>query len=679
MCRIFKALCWWAIIWRATTFWRQYSTDELPAVAAHLEVIDLSALLDKDATTRVGTLPEKTAVIYTGIYYDGDGVSYLPRDALAAVSKAANRPIVTDVDSLIGYGAVGGFVLNNVSFGEAAAQVVLRILDGESAAAIPVALGDVIKPVFDWRELQRWKIVEKRLPPGSEIRFRPSGIWDQYRTQVLITLAIVLFQTALIAWLIIEHRRRQTAELEARRRLAQVEHMNRSAGVGALSAAFAHDLNQPLGAIRSNAEAAEILLGKEKPDLPLVKEILADILRSDQHAAGIVAHLRDLLRKSEVEGQIVDINEAVNLVLELVQPGGSHQERDVEHGARSAAASRTRRLDPVAAGHPQSGLERHGCDAGRRLDQPEAGDPHVDGQRIRRPGRDLGFRARHCGRQVAEYFRAVFHHQAERPGPRLVHRAHDRRTLRRQDLGRKPGRRRRHFPHQPAARRGARRMSDASAVIHVVDDDALFRTAISRLLKASGFQVALYESAQQLLDAPSSGTAGCILLDVQMSGLSGPQLQDRLAERGNRLPIIFVTGHGDIPTSVRTIKAGAQDFLTKPVSRVALLETIRRALERYEELHAQDLRDAARLTLVARLTPREREVFELVVRGKINKQIAHELGTSERTIKAHRHKVMEKCEVKSLAELVIIAERMGALSATNTGGPTTVAKIKAGE
>jgi FixJ family two-component response regulator len=221
-------------------------------------------------------------------------------------------------------------------------------------------------------------------------------------------------------------------------------------------------------------------------------------------------------------------------------------------------------------------------------------------------------------------------------------------------------------------------MSDASAVIHVVDDDASFRLAMSRVLSASGFQVALYESAQQLLDAPPAGKAGCILLDVEMSGLSGPQLQERLTERGNRLPIIFLTGHGDIPTSVRTIKAGAQDFLTKPVPRLQLLDTIRCALDRYEKLQAQDLRASALRSRVARLTPREREVFELVVRGRLNKQIAHDLGTSERTIKAHRHQVMEKCEVKSLAELVITAERIGIVPASE-GGDLAIQKVKAGD
>ena len=152
---------------------------------------------------------------------------------------------------------------------------------------------------------------------------------------------------------------------------------------------------------------------------------------------------------------------------------------------------------------------------------------------------------------------------------------------------------------------------------------------------------------------------GCILLDVQMPGLNGPQLQQRLIDLGNRLPIIFVTGHGDIPTSVRAIKAGASDFLTKPVQKAKLLAAIEGALAHDTKRRAQDDELAVLRARVARLTPREREVFALVVRGKLNKQIAGELGTSERTIKAHRQKVMEKCEAQSLAELVRLAERLG--------------------
>jgi RNA polymerase sigma factor (sigma-70 family) len=196
-------------------------------------------------------------------------------------------------------------------------------------------------------------------------------------------------------------------------------------------------------------------------------------------------------------------------------------------------------------------------------------------------------------------------------------------------------------------------MQHASHVIHVVDNDSSFRSAIARLLNAAGYEVALYETSQQLLDRPPTRMSDCILLDVQMPGLSGLQLQDRLSKLGNRLPIVFLSGHADIPTSVRVIKA--EDFLTKPVTKEQLLESIRRALDHAEELRARGEQADTLFARVASLTPRERQVFALVVRGMLNKQIAHELGTSERTVKAHRHMVMQKCGVRSVAELVRIA------------------------
>ena len=210
-------------------------------------------------------------------------------------------------------------------------------------------------------------------------------------------------------------------------------------------------------------------------------------------------------------------------------------------------------------------------------------------------------------------------------------------------------------------------MTSAIPVIHVVDDDASFRTAIGRLLRAAGYEVALYESAHLLLKELPNNEPGCILLDVQMPDLSGPELQDRLVELGNALPIVFLTGHGDIPMSVRAIKTGAEDFLSKPASKKTLLEAVEQALTRYEERREQHEQLTALRVLVAAFTPREREVFALVVRGKLNKQIAFELGTSERTIKAHRHNIMQKLKVHSLAEAVSIAERLGFVAAQSNG------------
>ncbi len=200
-------------------------------------------------------------------------------------------------------------------------------------------------------------------------------------------------------------------------------------------------------------------------------------------------------------------------------------------------------------------------------------------------------------------------------------------------------------------------------LVHVVDDDASFRTAIERRLKLAGYEVATYATAEGLLDAdPDDAQPGCILLDVRIPGLSGPDLQGCLIARGSTLPIIFLTGYADTPTTVRAMRAGAEDFLTKPVSSEQLLDAIERALARQNAARAQRGRLATFRACLATLTHRERQVFDLIVRGRINKQVAHELGTTERTVKAHRHQVMEKMQVPSLAELVSIAERLGMLA-----------------
>jgi FixJ family two-component response regulator len=199
--------------------------------------------------------------------------------------------------------------------------------------------------------------------------------------------------------------------------------------------------------------------------------------------------------------------------------------------------------------------------------------------------------------------------------------------------------------------------------VHIVDDDASFRTAIERRLKLAGYEVATYASAEHLLDRlPSESVPGCVLLDVRMPGLSGPELQERMSELGGTLPIIFLTGHPDIPATVRAIKAGADDFLTKPVTSDDLLKAIARAIAHHEVSRGLKSKlDMVRAHLAA-LTPRERQVFDLVIRGDTNKHAARSLGCTERTIKAHRHMVMEKMQVQSLAELVSLAERIGVLA-----------------
>ena len=197
--------------------------------------------------------------------------------------------------------------------------------------------------------------------------------------------------------------------------------------------------------------------------------------------------------------------------------------------------------------------------------------------------------------------------------------------------------------------------------IHIVDDDPSFRRAIGRLMEASGYRVAFYESGDDILARMPVPEPGCILLDLRMPGMSGSELQNRLTAAAPFLPIVFLTGHGDISATVRAIKAGAEDFIEKTASSKVLLEAIGRALVQFDKRRLEHGRIQALQTLVASLTSRESEVFNLMVRGKLNKQIAFALGTSERTIKAHRHSIMEKLGVHSLAEAVSIAERSGLL------------------
>jgi FixJ family two-component response regulator len=207
--------------------------------------------------------------------------------------------------------------------------------------------------------------------------------------------------------------------------------------------------------------------------------------------------------------------------------------------------------------------------------------------------------------------------------------------------------------------------------VHVVDDDASFRTAVERRLKKAGYEVATYASAQHLLDhLPSESELGCILLDVRIPGLSGPELQGRLSQLGSTLPIVFLTGHPDVPTTVRTIKAGAEDFLTKPVSSDVLLRAIERAIAHHEVTRSLNSKLDMVRARIEKLTPREREVFELVIRGQTNKQMANTLGGTARSIEAHRRRVMEKMQIQSLAELVSLAERIGVLGGASGNGST---------
>jgi len=193
--------------------------------------------------------------------------------------------------------------------------------------------------------------------------------------------------------------------------------------------------------------------------------------------------------------------------------------------------------------------------------------------------------------------------------------------------------------------------------IHVVDDDDAVRSALSRLLRSADYAVSAFQSAESFLAEHDPTAPGCIILDVAMPGLNGLALQETLAARGNQMPVIFLTGHADVPMCAQAMKRGAVDFLTKPVDETALFAAVGRALARDEAARLARAQREATHSLLATLTAREREVLMHVIAGRLNKQIAADLGTAEKTIKVHRARGMEKMHVRSVAELVRLVER----------------------
>lgn len=209
-------------------------------------------------------------------------------------------------------------------------------------------------------------------------------------------------------------------------------------------------------------------------------------------------------------------------------------------------------------------------------------------------------------------------------------------------------------------------MLDARPTVFVVDDDISVRESLESLIRFAGWQPMTFASAQDFLSRAPDGNPSCLLLDIEMPGLNGLELQERLAGDRSEMPIVFLTGHGDIPRTVRAMKAGAVEFLTKPFADDVLLQAIRRAIERSREVLGQ----AAELRLLRErygsLTRREREVMACVVAGRLNKEVAAKLGTSVPTIKAHRGKVMQKMKAGSLADLIGMAARLGLAGARAT-------------
>jgi signal transduction histidine kinase len=273
---------------RSQTVFRHFA-DEIPVSAANVGVIDMTGLPMKELRKRVAVLPDRTAILYTAIYSDGEGTFYPPADAVALVAEVANRPIVVTVETNIGRGSIGGLVMTPFAIGEEAAQLALRILDGENASNIPVTTGDIVRPVFDWRQLRRWAVSEARLPPGSDIRYRDPTAWELYRVQFLAAGAAVVFQAILIFWLLYERSKRRRSEVAAHAlsgRLINAQEQERSR----LARELHDDVTQRLASLAIDAGREErVLSGSAGATVRAMREGLVR-LSEDVHALSYRLH-----------------------------------------------------------------------------------------------------------------------------------------------------------------------------------------------------------------------------------------------------------------------------------------------------------------------------------------------------------------------------------------------------
>src|SRR5271166_3258899 len=273
-------------------------------------------------------LADHTVVLYLTMFQDAAGKTFTPRLALETFAPASRVPIYSCYDTYIGHGIVGGSMVTFEQIGRKAAQLGIRILAGEDPQAATRLESHQAVPMVDWRELQRWGISENRLPPGTIVAFRQLSFWESYHWYIVAVGAALAAQSALIIALLSQRARRRRAEIVAQQRQLDLAHASRLTMVGELTASIAHEISQPLGAILSNAETAEILLESKQPHLEDVRQILADIRKDDLRANEVIRRMRELLRKRELELKRIDLNAVTSDVLLLVD-GETHR-RGVE-------------------------------------------------------------------------------------------------------------------------------------------------------------------------------------------------------------------------------------------------------------------------------------------------------------------------------------------------------------
>jgi signal transduction histidine kinase len=299
--------------------WLEYARSELRPYSDQFDIKYIAGRSYEETLAEVSQLPKDSIVIMSFFFADGSGQLYTSPDVAANVATASPAPVYSPISTNLGKGIVGGYMDSWEEEGAAAADVALEILSGKSLDTVSRQNTPLHTYKIDERQLKRWQLSSARLPSGADIRFHQFDLWEQYHWQILGILAILLAQAGAITILFLERRRRRVAESEMRQSLLEVLHLNRTAVAGTLSSSFAHELNQPLAAIQSNADAALLYLKQSPPNVAKIEKILTSILQDDKRAASIIAHLRGLLKKKDaVEGQECDLNDIISDTMEVI-------------------------------------------------------------------------------------------------------------------------------------------------------------------------------------------------------------------------------------------------------------------------------------------------------------------------------------------------------------------------
>ena len=292
-------------------FWLGEMRRELASLTERVELRWYDEKSFEEILIDAAGLPPHSAIFWHLMNVDAAGVAHEANDALNKLSSSANGPIFSYDSSFFGEAIVGGPMHSVQELGQITAAVAIRILNGEKAGDIKTPPTGFAAPMFDWRQMQRWGIGESNLPAGSTVYFREPTAWERYSWQIALITGIILVQAVLIALLLQEHRRRQSAEVQSRQRMAELAHVNRFSTAGELTASIAHEINQPLGSILTNAETAEEMLKSSSPDIAELREIISDIVQEDRRATEVIRRMRALLKKAPFEQKQFDLNEVV--------------------------------------------------------------------------------------------------------------------------------------------------------------------------------------------------------------------------------------------------------------------------------------------------------------------------------------------------------------------------------